>query len=378
MMSFSYSTQFAPESGKRDQMMSIAKGIGIVLMVIGHAGAPKALWNFLYLFHMPLFFFISGYFFRNSENSTELRQRLKKRFRRLYLPFVSWNLLFLLLHNPLFRLGFYNEEFGGNSIFTLNQIGANILKIFLKMEGSESILGATWFLRALLAAVIIVEVLSFLLRKKEKSEWYLLCVIIVGLIISLTLDSLLNINALRYITLFFMSALYFTIGYIFKKHKSYFSLNWVCMLLLFIITLTFSIMYDKHLSITIISLEKVNPLTILLYLIISIIGILFILSLSKILTNSSVGKTFSYCGERTMSILLLHLSAFRLVNWLKIELFGLPKGMIDCFPIISQHNDWFWLAYTIIGIVIPLIFDLFKNKTKTILSRKNQPPLFFG
>lgn len=48
---------------KRNDTLSIVKAIGIILMVIGHSGCPKYLNDYLYMFHMPLFFFCSGYFF---------------------------------------------------------------------------------------------------------------------------------------------------------------------------------------------------------------------------------------------------------------------------------------------------------------------------
>lgn len=32
----------------------------MILVVIGHAGAPSLLCKFIYVVHMPLFFFISG------------------------------------------------------------------------------------------------------------------------------------------------------------------------------------------------------------------------------------------------------------------------------------------------------------------------------
>ena len=37
------------------------RGIGIVLMVLGHSGFPGT--DFIYLFHMALFFMLSGWLF---------------------------------------------------------------------------------------------------------------------------------------------------------------------------------------------------------------------------------------------------------------------------------------------------------------------------
>ena len=45
---------------KKNNFISIAKAIGIILMVAGHSGCPAIMNSFLYLFHMPLFFIIAG------------------------------------------------------------------------------------------------------------------------------------------------------------------------------------------------------------------------------------------------------------------------------------------------------------------------------
>lgn len=54
----------------RNTTISIVKGICIILMVIGHSGCPELLHDFIYLFHMPVFFFVSGYFCKREETLT--------------------------------------------------------------------------------------------------------------------------------------------------------------------------------------------------------------------------------------------------------------------------------------------------------------------
>ncbi len=41
----------------RDKSLDIAKAICIILMVVGHSGCPTYLHDFVYMFHMPCFFF---------------------------------------------------------------------------------------------------------------------------------------------------------------------------------------------------------------------------------------------------------------------------------------------------------------------------------
>ena len=45
---------------KRNQWVDVAKGIAIILMVLGHTAIPDSLSRFIYSFHMPLFFIASG------------------------------------------------------------------------------------------------------------------------------------------------------------------------------------------------------------------------------------------------------------------------------------------------------------------------------
>lgn len=54
------STALTLNASARLEWVDIAKGVAIILMVIGHTGIPKPLSNWIYSFHMPLFFVLSG------------------------------------------------------------------------------------------------------------------------------------------------------------------------------------------------------------------------------------------------------------------------------------------------------------------------------
>lgn len=71
----------------------ILKGIGIILVMLGHAIPPNTyLSYFIYGFHMPLFFMCSGAFYKD----VSIWQGFKKDFKGLLVPWLSF-VLFLCL-----------------------------------------------------------------------------------------------------------------------------------------------------------------------------------------------------------------------------------------------------------------------------------------
>ena len=95
---------------KRNSSFDITKGIGIILVIIGHTMSPimsgnKAMEKFysiLYIFHMPLFFLLSGLVSRKLiggiSNQFILKADLiKQRAVRLMIPYFSWAIIYSIM-----------------------------------------------------------------------------------------------------------------------------------------------------------------------------------------------------------------------------------------------------------------------------------------
>lgn len=50
---------------ERDCRFDIMRGIGIILMMLGHIPVEGFAYRVIYSFHMPMFFLLSGYFANN-------------------------------------------------------------------------------------------------------------------------------------------------------------------------------------------------------------------------------------------------------------------------------------------------------------------------
>lgn len=91
-------------SPARLEWISIAKGIGIVLVVVGHfdpAESPQY-WldmrTVIYTFHMPLFFVLSGYLYVHGKYS--YRALIRNKLHRLLYPFATIAVAFALIKIP--------------------------------------------------------------------------------------------------------------------------------------------------------------------------------------------------------------------------------------------------------------------------------------
>ena len=49
------------EKKERIVWLDVAKGMAIILMVLGHSGLPSVINSFIFAFHMPFFFVASGF-----------------------------------------------------------------------------------------------------------------------------------------------------------------------------------------------------------------------------------------------------------------------------------------------------------------------------
>lgn len=95
--------------------IDIAKAVGIYLVVLGHGldntnPEENVIRNFIYIFHMPLFFLLSGYLFKKQNGFGDY---LHKNVYSLIVPYLFLNVVALLLRLPIYICGYHDiiEDF---------------------------------------------------------------------------------------------------------------------------------------------------------------------------------------------------------------------------------------------------------------------------
>lgn len=144
-------------TSERDRTFDIMKGIGILLMMIGHAyyDFPKV-GSIIYTFHMPMFFIVAGYFSKSWTDWQAAKASIRKYLIRLVAPMIFTNVLFLLWE---MMMVFVKGNAWSSVISRLTTIlWADVCVPSFKYGPSQ--LGITWFLMALLVAKITLLFLS--------------------------------------------------------------------------------------------------------------------------------------------------------------------------------------------------------------------------
>lgn len=77
------------KSSSRESYIDVIRGLAIIMVVLGHLGMPSFAHSFIYGFHMPLFFILSGYLYSSSRwSDTPFRQYAHAKARAYLLPYI--------------------------------------------------------------------------------------------------------------------------------------------------------------------------------------------------------------------------------------------------------------------------------------------------
>ena len=135
---------------QRDNIIDTAKGFGIFLVIAGHlfiyGGGYSCV---VFSFHMPLFFFLSGYVF----NTDWSRKQFYYKELNLLLPYLFFSILGLLISLIVPAWRNFSAKLVSLDIFY--NVNPNLLHV-----------GQIWFLFALIDIVTFVYALNFLFKKE--------------------------------------------------------------------------------------------------------------------------------------------------------------------------------------------------------------------
>lgn len=365
---------------KRNNVIDYMKAVAIILMVLRHAGAPKT--EIVEIFHMALFFMVSGWCFSDKYTSDikMVGKFILRKVQTLYIPFVVFNLFNVWTHNILLSLNIYtdNPEFVNNNPYGGNMYGlfpykdlSSVLwttKEVLLFRGEYQLGGAAWFIRVLFWVSILWCIINYLIKKITKNNQAIFAFHLCIASILLMFSYYCSMNHITYKEGFeTVSAAYsmLFLGYYLKRSIPAITTakNALFMFIISFILLECLFKFCGILNWN----SKINDYgEPLLLLMTSTAGFFVIYAVSLWIDLKFSCKWLLIVGRNTMSIVLLHFLAFKFVNMIYVMSHNLPNYLIAAFPVL--YPKW-WLLYGIVGVGLPVCLSLLYQRGKVVIRR---------
>lgn len=138
----------------RVKYFDIAKGVGILCIIAGHMG-NAVINNFVFTFHVPIFFLISGYFLKNN---TSLKEFAAKKYKQLIYPYIITCICIIVgvtLSNIIRTRSLEYLVEDVKTWFIASVYGSGSIEYSTPFYMGQ--IGAVWFLTALFTALMIVR-----------------------------------------------------------------------------------------------------------------------------------------------------------------------------------------------------------------------------
>lgn len=354
---------------QRNETFVILSAIGILLILLGHLDFPLLTMGGLfpyYSFHVMLFVFISGYFYKPTEEA-HIFSYLKRKILHLMVPYFIWNAAYGILATLLHNTGM--------------QIGENItlynLLIAPFLSGHQFMYqAASWFVPAL----FLVEFGNILGRKilsclKIRNEYVIMILyLVIGLaaVFLAKRGSVYDYYKLPARIMLLVPC--FQMGHLYReKLESRDTLpSYLYFPILLVIQFILVWVNYGQLAFSAVWVTGFAHSVFLPYLT-TITGIAFWLRIAKELTPILQKNRFvTYLGTHTFSVMMHHLMGFYLLNCVFAMLSNISERFADFdYNLFTTDiyyvflpdgmSEWKWV-YLAVGLTLPLCISLLGEK----------------
>ena len=277
---------------------------------------------------------------------------VKKRIKTIYIPFVSYSLVFLAFHNFFYKIHFIGP-INGNQILSGGGYIKQVISI-LTLGGGESLTGALWYLIPLLELEIVFAILVFvsgISKKYSDVITIFVCIVIYLFFANANLPRNLS-NAARLL-------LFYCYGYYCKKYRLFDIKETVieriamfasCFAIWMFCTLYSTSWQGENLCVTVLSANA---------------GICCVIAVSKFIEESALEKTtkiLQYIGKKTMPLVAFHFFVYCFVKIVYVKVYHMDNAYIATKEAITDPK---WVGvYVLSGLLGSLAIEFIIENMK--------------
>ncbi len=302
-------TEDTLSTSKRIVWLDVARGVAMFLVILGHAVRQEMredstfyyiLYKTIYMFHMNIFFFISGYAYslsRKKQDMMSIKEVVLRKVRTLFVPWVVYSLLIYLVFFCLSKISVTANILKGTSYGYID-FPTYIIKT---IGGNNPYAYHIWFIYVLFVVTMIVFLIERLIKNKKVSMYVLLC----AGIICLLLRAFVLHDYIRILSSTFNFLIWFYLGSLFNN-KAYEKLSWktdifsTISLIMMVVLCNYYVLLQDRLILRGFVMLIAN---------VFILGVVLgAVRLSVYISkrDTVIKRFFDYLGKNTMAIYLLH------------------------------------------------------------------------
>lgn len=330
---------------KDTKYWDVVKGIGILCIVLGHSFMPVQ--NFVYAFHVPLFFFVSGYLYSEDKYKDAPFDNMIRRLQSNWPKYVAIYIIYICLHNVFYDALLLNRgayEYVASDF--INMIGVSFF-----FGGNEFLISPLWFVPVLVESSVMLGFIVTLSRRLISSTavrlfFQLMIIIILAVSGYIMASSEIVLFANLQIALMVMP--YVWLGYLLRNYVSDITMyvKWYISLIAFATLIIYT--HDNLLSL------KDARIKAEMY-IMALLGIYICLYLAIYIRRVGfLDKLFILLGRTSFFIMAFHFTIIRIIDRLYDEC---VRGVDFTTQEYLGHNAELIVIYLVIGIGIPILIN---------------------
>lgn len=293
----------------RYRYLDIARGIGLMLVIISHScGLSYMLINY----YIPLFFIISGYIYRPGRSYGE---NIARKAKRLLIPYFGYNIFLLLFYVVMGRTLDETKKsalgilYSRCCLYDTTQFQENIFWLDIAN-------GAMWYLTAFFAACVVYYLVID--RCLSSRKFFIgCCVVFVAVTMALAeLPVLLPWS----IDVACVAALFMIFGTLLGRAE-FFEKNWNILWVLGVfVVYVFLSLINPGINMSLREYGIYGEFSVPFFIAIGVSGSILCVWIAKLVENIFVGRFLEYVGQNTIVLLAFHI--------LGLEIFEILAGKV--------------------------------------------------
>lgn len=348
---------------KRSEIIDVLKGIGIISVVVGHAGVPGEITNFVYTYHLMVFFFVCGLAYNEKKYLENPSLYIGNKIRGIIPKYWLYNLFFIIFHNFFVMEGIASSTL---DFYTVKDAVVMSLEAFM-IRSMEQLMGPGWFLQPfLMGTCLFAMVYSFIHTRKisktaKRVADILFTILSAGiglwchyyqLFISYELE-----DAFLTIPFIYLGVSVKSIDMSSIKTRYYMCITLAAILALWVLA-------THGLAGSGLGFQNNTLNNVIWFYPATFLGIVFCLSFAELLIRKTIylKKLFIICGKNSFYIMALHLLDFKIIDVIYGRIKGFPKDTYSVFP--RSFSEQFWWLYCVVGIVLPVFWGWLIHRKK--------------